>query len=197
MIINLCLVAIMLVVAGSLCWRGLWTAGVSFLCVLAAGTLAGAWYETFAGWLDHQLPDYHYFLDFVAFWALFGGTAGLLFAVTLGLNAASQVRFPKLVERIGAALLAIATGWMTAEVTAFSLHLAPVRVDAIPMPPDASMLWGLAPDRWWLWWTRGATANGPYAVPGRRFDPGDDFIKRHATRREILASEMTIFSPGR
>jgi uncharacterized membrane protein required for colicin V production len=197
MIINLCLVAVMLVVAGSLWWRGLWNAGVSFLSVLAAGTVASAWYESFAGWLDQQMPDYHHFLDFVAFWSIFSGVVGLLLAVTLGLNAASQVRFPKLAERIGAPLLGIMTGWVTAEVIAFSLHLAPVRVDAVPLPPDASMLWGLAPDRCWLSWTRGSTANGPFAVPERRFDPSDDFIKRYATRREILASEMTIFSPGR
>jgi len=197
MIINLALVAIIAVVAASLWWRGLWTGLVSFLAVLAAGTVAAAWYETVAAWLDHQVPDYHYFLDFIAFWALFAATAGLMFAVTLGLRPAAAVRFDRLVERIGAVILAVMTGWMTAEIAAFSLHLAPLRTNALPMPPEETMLLGLGPERWWLWWTRGATANGPFAVPERRFDPDADFFARHAVRREILATEMTIFSPGR
>ena len=197
MLINLPLLTLLLVVAGILWWRGLWTSAVSFLAVLAAGTAAGAWFETLAGWLDLQMPDYHHFLDFIAFWLIFSGLAGLLLAVTLGLNSRSRVRFPRLVERIGAGLLAIMSGWMIVEVVAFSIHLAPLRVDAVPMPPDASMMWGLSPDRCWLSWTRGSTANGPFAVRDRRFDPDEDFIERYADRRKILATEQTIFSPGR
>jgi cell division protein FtsN len=54
------------------------------------------------------------------------------------------------------------------------------------------MFFGLAPDRWWLWWVRGATARGPFANPERAFDPDGEFIARYATRRQLLEKEQAL-----
>ena len=56
----------------------------------------------------------------------------------------------------------------------------------MPMPPQ-TMLFGLKPDRCWLWWIRGSSRNGPFAVVDNPFDPKDDFLERHAARRQALS----------
>lgn len=191
MAINLALLAILLLFAAGTFRGGLWQALILFLNVVVSATIAVAWYECLAGYLEKHLAAFTYFLDVVSLWLLF-----VLILVVLGTAthqvAKASLKFAKPVELAGGILVALMTAWTVVELAAFTIHIAPLRSSAVPMPPEQSMLYGLKPDAWWLWWARGATRNGPFAVPGSQFDAQDDFFARHAKRREQLAAEPSI-----
>lgn len=191
MAINLALLAILLLVAAGSFRGGLWQGLILFLNVVVAATIAVAWYESLAGYLEKYLAAFTYFLDVASLWLLF-----VLILVVLGTAthqvAKAPLRFAKPVEWGGGLLVALMTAWTVIELAAFTIHIAPLSTTAVPMSPDQSMLFGLKPDAWWLWWARGATRNGPFAVPAHRFDAQDDFFARHAKRREQLAAEPSM-----
>jgi hypothetical protein len=194
MVINLALVAILLLVGGGAFRGGLWQGLILFLNVVVAATIAVTWYESLAGLLEKYLAAFTYFLDVVSLWLLF-----VLILVVLGTAthqvAKASLKFIPPVEWAGSILVALMTAWTVVELAAFTIHIAPLSTSAVPMPPEQSMLYGMKPDAWWLWWARGSTRNGPFAVPAHRFDAQDDFFARHAKRREQLASEPSIVLP--
>jgi len=195
-VINLGLVAIMALV-GVRVFRGGLLRGLSmFLSVLVAASLATAWYEWIAAALEKEFPAYAYFLDVAAVWLLFGGMLALLGTATAWLMR-GDIRFAKPVEIGGSVVIALMTAWTVIEFTALSLHTAPLKTDAVPTNPGTSMLFGLKPDRCWLWWMRGSSRNGPFANPAYVFDPENDFVERHELRRAQLTREPSIILPGK
>ena len=185
MILNLALIAILLVVAFGVGRGGLFQAMGMFFAVLLAASLASAWYEPLVAYLEKPLEPYRYFLDVAALWLLFAVIVVLLGAV-VQLLTKHPVRFPKPVELAGSILVGLMAGWTVTEFAAFSLHTAPLRTGIMP-PPGSSMLFGLKPDRCWLWWVRGSSRNGPFAIAGKPFDPTDDFVERYAARWKKLS----------
>ena len=196
MVINLGLVAIMALVGVRVFRGGLLRGLGMFLSVLVAASLATAWYEWLAAWLEKQLPAYTYFLDVAAVWLLFGLILAAIGGATTWL-VRGDIRFAKPVEIGGSVVIALMTAWTVVEFTALSLHTAPLKADAVPTKPGTSMLFGLKPDRCWLWWIRGSSRNGPFANPAGVFDPENDFVERHELRRTQLAQEPSIILPGK
>jgi len=173
-------------------WKeGIWSSLVMLLNVLLAATVATAWYEKLVAVLEPRLPSFTYLLDFVALW-------GLFCLLLLGLREASdrlsrtRVKLRRPVELFGGLLVAALAGWVMTCFTAATLHTAPVPRDFVQPTPEARMLFGLAPDRKWLAWVRGATLTGPFAVPGSAFDKDADFIIRYADRRQRLEGESGL-----
>lgn len=188
------LLGIFVAVTFALWKEGLWGATIMLLNTLLAATLATAWYERLVALLEPRLPSYGYLLDFVALWGLFVLLL-LLFREFADRVSRARVRFRKPVEMFGAPVVAALAAWVTVCFTAASLHTAAVPRDIIQPDPEATMFFGLEPDRRWLAWVRGATLRGPFAVAGRAFDPDADFILRYATRRRELESQQALRGP--
>lgn len=191
MILSLILLGVFVAVAFALWREGPWSGLIMLLNVLLAATLATAWYPYLVRWAEPQFPSYTYLLDFVALQGLFCLLLLVFREVTDRLSK-TRVRFRKPVELAAGPLVAALTAWVMVAFTAASLHTAPLPRDFVQPSPDARMFFGLAPDRWWLWWVRGATANGPFANPERAFDRDGEFITRYATRRQLLEKEQAL-----
>jgi hypothetical protein len=188
MILTLILLAVFVTVTAALWKEGIWSSLVMLLNVLLAATVATAWYEKLVAVLEPRLPSFTYLLDFVALW-------GLFCLLLLGLREATdrisrtRVKLRRPVELFGGPLVAALAGWVMTCFTAATLHTAPVPRAVVQPTPEARMFFGLAPDRKWLAWVRGATLTGPFAVPGSAFDKDADFIIRYADRRQRLEGE--------
>jgi hypothetical protein len=194
LIVDLSLLVILITIAVFVARCGLWQAALVFLDVLLAASLATAWYEPVATFLQQYLAPYTYFLDIVAIWVLF--TVPLLVLMTATQQVGKRaVHFPKWVDLAGSILLGLMTAWTVTEFAGFSLHVAPVRNEAVPLPPAKSMFFGFGPDSRWLWWVRGGSRNGPFAVTDQPFDPEGDFFARHAKRREEIAEQPSLILP--
>jgi hypothetical protein len=188
MILTLILLAVFVTVTAALWKEGIWSSLVMLLNVLLAATVATAWYEKLVAVLEPRLLSFTYLLDFVALW-------GLFCLLLLGLREATdrisrtRVKLRRPVELFGGPLVAALAGWVMTCFTAATLHTAPVPRAVVQPTPEARMFFGLAPDRKWLAWVRGATLTGPFAVPGSAFDKDADFIIRYADRRQRLEGE--------
>ena len=165
MILNIALIAILLVVAFGVGRGGLVRAMGMFFAVLLAASLASGWYEPLVEYLVKPLEPYRYFLDVAALWLLFAGIAVLLGAIVQWLTR-HPISFPKPVDLAGSILVGLMAGWTVTEFAAFSLHTAPLRAGIMP-PPGSSMLFGLKPDRCWLWWMRGSSRIGAKSSSSR------------------------------
>ena len=181
MIIDLALVAIFAIAVSAGVRQGCWRGMLLFLSVLAAASLATAWYERVAAFAEPYLPGYALLVDVAALWLLFGlimlGMHGIALAIT-----PSKIRFPKWIDLAGSVILAILTGWTIVEFAATTLHTAPLRGDAVATPEN-SVVYRLQPDPRWLRWVRGSTTNGPFAQGTIVFDPRENFVERYALRR--------------
>jgi len=191
MIVSLMLLGVFVAVAFAVWREGPWSGLILLLNLLLAATLATAWYPSVVRWVEPRLASYTHLLDFVILQGLF---CLLLFGfreVTDRLSK-TRVRFRRPVELAAGPLVAAFTAWVMVAFTAASLHTAPLPRDFVQPSPEARMFFGLAPDRWWLWWVRGATVRGPFANSGRAFDPDGEFIGRYATRRQLLEKEQGL-----
>ncbi len=191
MILSLILLGVFVAVSFALWREGPWSGLIMLLNVLLAASLATAWYPWLVRWVEPQFASYTYLLDFVALQGLFCLLLLTFREVTDRLSK-TRVRFRKPVELAAGPLVAALTAWVMVAFTAASLHTAPVPRDFVQPSPDARMFFGLAPDRWWLWWVRGSSAHGPFASPERAFDPDGQFITRYATRRQLLEQEQAL-----
>ena len=193
MIITALLLVVLVSVTALLVLQGLWRSLLAFFNVLAAASIATAWFAPLATLLDRYLPSYTYLLDFLSAWLLFCVVLAILRAATDFL-APTRIEFPPLVDRIGAGIPAFLAGWIVMAFTAATLHTAPVPRDFVQPTPEARMFLGLAPDRKWLSWVRNASKSGPFSRAA--FDPDADFILRYADRRLKLESEQTLRVAG-
>lgn len=192
--ISFVLLGIFVAVTFALWKEGLWGAAIMLLNTLLAATLATAWYEWVVALLKPRVPSYDYLLDFAVLWGLFSLLL-LVFRETADRMTRTRVRFRKPVEMFGAPVVAAVAAWVTVCFTAASLHTAAVPRDVVQPTPDATMFFGLEPDRRWLEWVRGSTIRGPFAVAGKAFDPDADFILRYATRRRALEAQRELRVP--
>ena len=188
MIITLVLLAILASVTAMLVREGLWRSLLMFFNVLAAASIATAWFAPLANLVEPHLADYTYLLDFLSVWLIFCVVVALAREATDRLSP-NGVVFPKLVEQIGVGIPAFLTGWVMMAFTAATLHLAPVPRDLVQPTPESRMFLGLAPDRKWLGWVRGSSLSGPFSRSDQAFDKDADLILRYADRRLKLEAE--------
>ncbi|MFM8284591.1 MAG: CvpA family protein [Planctomycetaceae bacterium] len=189
MIVNILLVIVFLAVTLVLFREGLWSGLVMFLNLLAATTAATAWYPTVANLVDGYLPSFTYLIDFLCWWGLFALILLVMREVTDRMSR-TKVKFVKQVELVGGAIVGMLAGWLMVCFTAASLHTAAVPRNLVQPTPEATMFFGLAPDRKWLAWARHSTWKGPFGHPGadeaRVFDKDARFILGYADRRAAL-----------
>ena len=156
MIVNLILLAVFMVVAFALWRQGAWATMLMLLNILAAATLATAWFETLVAMLEPVFPSYTYLLDFICIWAAFSLTLLVLREVIEKVTP-ERVKLRKPVELFGTPLLAVIAAWIMVGFTATTLHVAPLPAGMVQPTPESRMLLGLAPDRKWLQWVRNSS----------------------------------------
>jgi hypothetical protein len=191
MTVTLILAGVFVAVAFAIWREGPWSGLVMLLNLLLAASLATAWYPTVVARIEPMLSSYTYLLDFVVLQGLFCLLLLVFREVTDRLSR-TRVRFRKPVELAAGPVVAVITAWVMVCFTAASLHTAPVPRDFVQPTPEARMFFGLAPDRRWLAWVRGASLGGPFARPQSPFDPKADFILRYADRRHALEGEEQL-----
>ena len=191
MILNLVLLTVFIAVTLMLTREGLWTGLVTLLNVLLAASVATAWYEVLANFLERHLPSYTYLLDSLSIWAIFSVVLLVLREVT-DRTSRTKVKFLRQVEFFGAPAIAMIVGWLMVAFTAASLHTAAVPRDIVQPTPEKNLFFGLAPDRKWLQWVRNASRRGPFGSPDHPVDSDARFILRYADRRLKLEGEEAL-----
>jgi len=191
MILNLVLLIVFIAVTLMLTREGLWTGLVTLLNVLLAASVATAWYEVLANFLEGHLPSYTYLLDSLSIWAIFSVVLLVLREVT-DRTSPTKVKFLRQVEFFGAPAIAMIVGWLMVAFTAASLHTAAEPRDIVQPTPEKNLFFGLAPDRKWLQWVRNASRSGPFGSPDHPFDSDARFILRYADRRLKLEGEDAL-----
>jgi hypothetical protein len=191
MTVTLILAGVFVAVAFGIWREGPWSGLIMLLNLLLAASMATAWYPTVVDRIEPLLASYTYLLDFVVLQGLFCLLL-LAFREATDRLSRTRVRFRKPVELAAGPLVAAVTAWVMVCFTAASLHTAPVPREFVQPTPEARMFFGLAPDRRWLAWVRGASMRGPFARPQSPFDPKADFILRYADRRHALEAEEQL-----
>lgn len=189
--ITLILLGVFIAVAFAVWREGPWSGLIMLLNILLAATLATAWYGPLVRWVEPKFTSYTFMLDFIAIQGLFCVILLVLRETTDRLSR-NRVRFRKPVELVAGPMIAVIAAWIMTCFTAATLHTAFVPRNFVQATPETRLFFGLAPDRWWLSWMRGASAHGPFGSEKHAFDPEKDFIERYATRRKLLEEQKSL-----
>jgi hypothetical protein len=193
----LLILLILFICIATLFGEGIWSNAVLLINVVTAALLASNFFEPLARWLENQTPGGSYLWDFLALWAIFGGSLAIMRAMTDHLSKV-KVRFNMVVDYIGGGILALWIGWVMVCFSMMTMHTAPLCRNFLyqGFQPEQRMVMGLAPDRQWLGFVqkmsrcnfcRSAT---PEEAAERKyvFDRDCEFIHKYATRRSNLAA---------
>jgi hypothetical protein len=206
-----------LVVLGVCTWclanEGVWTAGVTFVCVVLSGLLAMNFFEPLALLLEGFLPpDHANKADMIAL-------GGIFIAAQFALRIAAEkmvptfVPVPNLLEAGGRWVFAAASGYVVMAFLLTAVHTSTLPREFLDFRPERKMVFGLAPDRQWLGFTQRVSEHalarylfrnssgeyianvfdGPYVQVGDKSSPYSNtvwpsFPIRYAQRRELGSS---------
>ena len=186
--------------------EGLWGNAIRLVNVVFAALLAVNFWEPLARYAEGIAPTFTYFWDFLCLWGLFG-LFMILFRVPTQLLSRVKVRFLKIADRIGCAMLTLWIGWVMVGFTMFTLHTAPLSeyfLFGAFRAGEANLPLGLAPDLQWAGFvqkmSRGPFSRGlgeaetaPYGRADDQreaqtavFDRNGDFVPKYAARRRAL-----------
>lgn len=211
--LTLLLIVIFFVCFGFLFREGTWCNTIRLINVIIAALIATTSFEGVANLLDGSgewLASFTYAWDFLALWGIFALYMAVLRGATDYVSKV-KVRFRKIHDQVGSAVLAACIGWVMICFTTTSLHTAPLGRNLMlgSFRPENRMFLGLAPDRKWLAFVQGlsrgsfssrATAEDIREEPAwaedktRTFDPRSEFMPKYATRRALLETHMS--KPG-
>jgi hypothetical protein len=171
--------------------EGMWSNAIRLINVVTAGLLAVNFYEPLARWLDSMQPSYTYLWDYLCLWAIFG-VAMLIFRELTSYISQVKVRFLKLVDRIGSAILSAWIGWVMVCFTLMTLHTAPLARNFMfeAFQPEEHMLMGFSPDRQWLGFVQKESMGAFACNEENIFDPNGEFMPKYATRRTQLQEHV-------
>jgi len=189
---SLTLLAVLLGVFALLFREGLWGNTIALLNVTLAGLLATSYFEPLAGFLDDILPSMRIYFDLLAMTLIFAAAYATLRFVAAMLSQ-YRVRFHPVLDNAGSAILALATGWVTMCVVAFSMHMAPLsRVYMFgSFDPEKPAFFGVAPDRLWLGFAQ-SQSMGPLSA-GAEFDPKGEYLLKYNSRRAWFETTSSMF----
>jgi uncharacterized membrane protein required for colicin V production len=196
MYITLLMLLILFACVATLYADGLWSNAIRLINVVTAALLAMNYFEPLANKLDKWQPTYTYLWDFVSLWLLFAVINMVLRLLTDSLSRV-KVRFLKIVDRIGSALLSLWIAWVMVCFTLMTLHTAPLPRNFMGkdsgFKAEERMVGGMAPDRQWLGFTQ-QMSRGPYARSSggenSMFDPQAVFMPKYTTRRNDLERQV-------
>jgi hypothetical protein len=179
---------------------GLWSNTLTLVNVITSALLATNYFEPVADFFEDKNASMTYVWDFFALWLVFGASMVILRAMTDSVSKV-KVRFFVPVEKAGGILMALWTAWIVICFTTMTMHTAPLARSflggSFQPDADATMLFGLGPDRVWLGWvnreSRGALSRLSGVAP---FDPRGEFILRYGDRRAEFEKQLTLSTSG-
>ena len=172
--------------------EGIWSNVVRLINVITAGLLAMTFFEPLARALDGWQPSYTYMWDFLSLWGLFSVFL-LIFREITDRVSRVNVRFLKIVDRIGGVVLSLWIGYAMVCFTMMTLHTAPLGAifctRVFRRRRTSRMFFGVTPpDRQWLGFTQ-KMSTGAFAG-AEEFDPNAEFMPKYATRRTDLEKHI-------
>jgi uncharacterized membrane protein required for colicin V production len=189
-IFSLLLLVIILACAGWLYPEGMWSNAVRLINVVFSGLIATNYYEPLAKLLEDQAASFTFFWDYLAIWALFCVSMIVFHLLTKTISQV-KVRFLKIADQIGGGVLAALVGYVLVCFTTMTMHLAPMGRTFFfdGFDPMTSKLLGMNPDVQWLAFTHWVSG-GAYSADNE-FDPGGDFVRKYASRRDKVEEYRT------
>lgn len=195
------LLIIFIACVGFLNTEGIWSNVIRLIDVILAALLAVNFFEPVAGWLTEKMPTFTSMWDFLALWGLFALFLTISREITDRLSRVN-VRFLKVIDRVGGGALAIWIGWVMVCFALTTLHTAPLGKNFLfgAFQPGEKMFFGvMAPDLQWLAFTK-KVSEGAYCregtgqpdQPQHTFDPECIFLSKHSDRRAKLESYMSL-----
>jgi hypothetical protein len=190
-ILPLLMFAILFAVVASCFAEGMWSNAVRLVNVITAGLMAMTFYEPLSNWLDTQQSSYTFLWDFITLWVLFAVFLVIFREITDRVSRV-QVRFLKVVDRIGSVALAFLVGWVMVCFTLTTLHTAPLGRTFLwggfSTDADQRMVAGTGPDRMWLGFTRNMST-GAFAG-SQEFNAKDEFMPKYHSRRARIEENV-------
>ena len=177
--------------------EGMWSNAIKLINVITAALLAMNFFEPVANALEKWQPSYTYVWDFLALWGLFGLFLMVFRELTDRISKV-QVRFLKVVDRIGSGVFSVWIGWVMVCFTLATLHTAPLSRNFMwdGFKPEASMMFGMAPDHEWLGFMQKMSMDtfcrmAPMDDKEKYvFDRYGEFLPKYASRRANLESQI-------
>lgn len=166
---------------------GIWGNAIRLIVVVNAALMATNFFEPTARMLEDMLgASLTYSYDFLALWGLFAIFC-LIFRLPADLLSRVKVRFLKIADRVGGAILGLWVGWVLLCFTMMTLHTAPMGEKFLmgSFDPSQRML-VVGPDRLWLEFVHRVSVNQFSRGPEHEFDPRGEFINRYRQRRAAL-----------
>ncbi|REK12716.1 MAG: CvpA family protein [Planctomycetota bacterium] len=196
MLVAVILGLVFVTVFASLMTQGLWSNTIHLVNVITAALIATNYFEPVADFLDRQEPSWTYAWDFIALWILFGFMMIVLRMLT-DFASRFKVRFFMPVEKAGGIIMALWVSWIVVCFTTMTLHTAPLARNFLrggfQRDPEATMLFGLQPDRVWLGWVNRESRGTLSRFRGiNEFDDRGEFILRYGNRRGEFEGQMTF-----
>jgi hypothetical protein len=195
-VLPLLLLVIFIAVVASLYTEGMWGNAIMLVNVVTAALLATNFFEPLANWLegmDEAIKTFTYLLDYLSLWALFALSLGILRALTDSLCRV-KVRFLNLANQIGSAVFACLVALVVVCFATFTLHTAPLAKNfmygAFTADADKGVVFGWAPDRWWLHFARSVSQYAYCRTTMNKFDRYNQFIKNYEGRREAIEKHV-------
>lgn len=170
------------------CYReGMWGNAITLVNVIIAALLAVNFWEPVARLLEGFMPSFTFMYDMIALWGIFSLSL-LIFRTATRSVSKYQVRFKQLADQIGSVVFAVLVGWVMVCFTTMSLHTAPLAKNFLfgGFQPEKKMLFGLAPDQQWLYFTKYVSRGSLSRWTTHEFDPQSQFINTYAKRRQTL-----------
>ncbi len=193
-ILPILLLVIFIAIVASLYAEGMWGNAIMLVNVVTAALLATNYWEPLADWVENMSEDmatYKYLLDFLALWAVFVVVLVVLRVLT-DMVCRVKVRFLKMANQIGSVIFACLVALVMVCFTTFTLHTAPLSKNFMygAFEPDEGVVWGWAPDQWWITFAR-SVSRGAFRWPEvNRFDHHGDFVGRYGERRAQIEKHV-------
>ena len=198
-ILPLLLLVIFIAIVASLYGEGMWGNAIMLVNVLTAAMLATNYWEPLADWVENMsdnMATYTYLLDFLALWAIFV-VALVVLRVLTDTVCRVKVRFLNMANQIGSVIFACLVALVMVCFTTFTLHTAPLGKNFMygAFKSEEGVVWGWAPDQWWLYFARSVSKGAYRRADKNVFDRYDQFTKNYEDRREKI--EKHVESTGK
>ncbi|MBN1588406.1 MAG: CvpA family protein [Pirellulales bacterium] len=193
-ILPLLLLVIFIAVVASLYTEGMWGNAIMLVNVVTAALLATNYFEPLANKIENMSDTtrtYTYLLDFISLWLIFV-IALIILRIFTDKISRVKVRFLNLANQIGSVAFACLVALVVVCFATFSLHTAPLAKNFMfgAFTPEQGVVWGWAPDNWWLRLARSVSKYSYRRSPVNAFDPQGNLVKDYEARRAEIEKHV-------
>ena len=190
MLLTTLLILIFLGVLGSTMMDSLWGNTLRFLNLIFAATLATAFGEPLAKFMETMMFKGYFFYNFVGIWFAFALAYAFFRFATQRLSRVN-VKFHSLANMYGGKALSVLIAMVFVSFLVFTLHQAPLGRNFMGFKETDRMFFGTAPDRQWHSYMSWVSSGVYFPDEKSQFDPNDDYAKRYSKFRASMQAYVT------